>query len=421
MSIQITLCLVAFSFRLIGGELVQDAESHPFVVTESERKASVARAASLQPDDLAALLDKAEKGDLESQILLGRAYLGAKGTAQDYSKAAKWLQKAADRGHPSAQTILGTMYMSGQGVGKDAGAAVSWFRKAAMQHYAAGEGSLGWAYCLGEGVPQNSDEAITRLLNAAEKENALAQVRLGYAYRDGKCAQKNELMAVECFRTAAAQDDALGQRLLAEMYMSGSGVTQDHAEAVRWYEKAARAGDVLSQFNVGWAYYTGDGLKKDKDLAEKWFSQSSDNGRGQASYYIAVMYWKGEAGRTSFASLVATDHFAKAAEQRFPPGALALGDIHSSLWKSAHGRVPRDTVTACAWYMIADELDRKSGWDKEFSQMAAEFKNELIDKLSSIQKKLKPEEAFACQVRKKAWVRPTVLRLSLTKRAPSMR
>jgi TPR repeat protein len=406
MSIRVTLCLVVLSLGSFAGELVQDAaENHPIVVTESERKASVARAASLKPDDLPALFDKAEKGDLESQILLGRAYLGAKGTAQDYSKAAAWLRKAADRGHPSAQTILGTMYMSGQGVGKDAGAAVSWFRKAAEQHYAAGEASLGWAYCLGEGVPQNSDEAIQWLLESAEKENALAQVRLGYAYRDGKCAQKDELMAVEWFRKAVAQDDALGQRLLAEMYMSGSGVPQDHAEAVRWYEKAAQAGDALSQFNLGWAYYTGDGLKKDKDLAEKWFSQASDNGSGQASYYIAVMYWNGEAGHTSFASLVATDNFAKAAEQRFPPGALALGDIHSSFWKSARGRVPRDTVTACAWYMIADELDRKSGWDKEFSQIAAKFKNELTDKLSSIQRRLKPEESSSCQVRKNEWVK----------------
>ena len=392
MSMRVTLCLAILSLRSIGGELLQDAaENHPIVVTEAERKASAARAALLKPDDLPALLDKAEKGDLESQILLGRAYLGARGTAQDYGKAAAWLQKAADRGHPSAQTILGTMYMSGQGVRKDAGAAVSWFRKAAEQHYAAGEGSLGWAYCLGEGVPQNNDKAIEWLLKSAEKDNALAQVRLGYAYRDGNCAQKDELTAIEWFRKAAAKDDALGQRLMAEMYMSGSGVTLDHAEAVRWYEKAARAGDALSQFNVGWAYYTGDGLKKDKDLAEKWFSQSSDNGRGQASYYIAVMYWNGEAGHTSFAPVVATDFFAKAAEQRFPPGALALGDIHASLWKSARGRVPRDTVTACAWYTIADELDRKSGWNKEFSQMAAKFKNELREKLSSIQNKLKPE------------------------------
>lgn len=387
MSLRVTLSLVIFGLSSISGDSLQDAaENYPIAVSEAQRKASVARVASLKPDDLPALVDKAEKGDLESQLLLGRAYLGAKGIAQDYSKAVAWLQKAADRGHPSAQTILGMMYMSGQGLGKDAGAAVSWFRKAAEQRYAAAEGNLGWALCLGEGVPQKSDEAIQWLLRSAEKENALAQVRLGYVYRDGKCAKKDELMAVEWFRKAAAQDDALGQRLLAEMYLSGSGVPQDHAEALRWYEKAAQAGDPLSQFNVGWAYYTGDGLKKDKDLAEKGFSQSSNNGRGQASYYIGVMYWNGEAGHSSFASVVATDHFAKAAEQCFPPGALALGDIHSSIWKSARGRFPRDTVAACAWYRIADELDRKSGWDKEFSQMAAKFKIELTDKLSSIQK-----------------------------------
>jgi len=143
MLIRVILCLVVLSFSSIGGDSVQEAaENHPIVVTEAERKASVAKAASLKPDDLPALLDKADKGDLESQILLGRAYLGAKGSARDYSKAAAWLQKGADRGHPSAQTILGTMYISGQGVGKDTGAAVSWFRKAAEQHYAAGEGSL---------------------------------------------------------------------------------------------------------------------------------------------------------------------------------------------------------------------------------------------------------------------------------------
>jgi hypothetical protein len=62
-------------------------------------------------------------------------------------------------------------------------------------------------------------------------------------------------------------------------------------------------------------------------------------------------------------------------------------------------------VAACVWYTIADELDRKSGWNKEFSQMAAKFKNALKDKLSSIHNKLKPEESSTCQARKNEWIK----------------
>jgi hypothetical protein len=60
MSIQLALCLVVFNIGTMTSELAQDAaENPPIIVTETERKASVARSESFKPDDIPPLLEKA--------------------------------------------------------------------------------------------------------------------------------------------------------------------------------------------------------------------------------------------------------------------------------------------------------------------------------------------------------------------------
>ena len=57
-----------------------------------------ARAGRLQPEDIPPLLEKAERGDLGSQVLLWLAYSGGYGVPKDVQKGLPWLRKAAEQG-----------------------------------------------------------------------------------------------------------------------------------------------------------------------------------------------------------------------------------------------------------------------------------------------------------------------------------
>src|SRR6476660_3157547 len=88
---------------------------------------------------------KAEAGDPESEVELGRRYHKGEGVVKDHAEAAKWYRKAAEQNFAPAQYNLGLCYE--QGVAKDEREelfrvfggeqieAVKWYRKAAEQNY----------------------------------------------------------------------------------------------------------------------------------------------------------------------------------------------------------------------------------------------------------------------------------------------
>jgi TPR repeat protein len=84
--------------------------------------------------------NKAEKGDAEAQLTLGRRYEKGDGRAQDYVEAVKWYRKAAEQGNAVAENNLGAMYYKGEGVPQDYVEALKWYQKAAEQGNAAASG-----------------------------------------------------------------------------------------------------------------------------------------------------------------------------------------------------------------------------------------------------------------------------------------
>jgi hypothetical protein len=55
-------------------------------------------------------LSRAEGGDAEAQLFVGRNYWVGAGVDKDYAKAAEWLSRAAEQGNAQAQHLLGIMY-----------------------------------------------------------------------------------------------------------------------------------------------------------------------------------------------------------------------------------------------------------------------------------------------------------------------
>jgi TPR repeat protein len=144
------------------------------------------------------LQDKAEQGDLESQIALARHSINE----GNFEEAVKWYRKAADQNDPEAQNDLGALHVFGLGVPQDFAEATRLFRLAAEQGYGQAQYSLGLRYALGQSVEQDYVEAA------------------------------------KWFGLAAQQGVADAQLSLGRRYAHGEGLTQDYTEAYAWYKIA---------------------------------------------------------------------------------------------------------------------------------------------------------------------------------------
>ena len=112
--------------------------------------------ARLEQENLAAVRQAAEQGDVEAQHNLGVLYGMGRGVPLDDAEAVRWYRLAADQGHARAQFSLGASYDFGRGVSEDEDEAVRWYRLAAAQGVTSTQHNLGLVYDNGEGVPKDS-------------------------------------------------------------------------------------------------------------------------------------------------------------------------------------------------------------------------------------------------------------------------
>lgn len=110
-------------------------------------------------NDIEALLDfqiLATEGDIVAQTYLGQMYRKGRGLSQDFTKAAKWLGRAAEAGSASANHRLGWMYSRGEIDGnKNDEIAVKHWKRAAELGDPLAQADLGVMYWRGEGVEKN--------------------------------------------------------------------------------------------------------------------------------------------------------------------------------------------------------------------------------------------------------------------------
>ena len=212
-------------FLMLGVAAAQQTNSSP-VVTNSVT--------------IEALLAKAEKGDVVSQITLGAMYeTGGGGVKQDFVEAEKWYHKAAGQGSADAQTFLAQMYRYGRGVETNLPESVKWYRKAAEQGFLPAQISLGWMYHEGQGVKQDHAESLKWYRKAAEQGDMDEQFIVGCAYQDGNGASKDYSEAAKWYRRAAEQGNLAAQSSLGRLYFDGTGVPKNNVEAYKWYNLAA--------------------------------------------------------------------------------------------------------------------------------------------------------------------------------------
>lgn len=81
----------------------------------------------------AAILARAERGDVTAEAWLGHLYETGRGLPQDYFEAAKWYYRAATAGQGGAQYALAMLYNKGRGVKRDYVLSYMWLNLSAAQ------------------------------------------------------------------------------------------------------------------------------------------------------------------------------------------------------------------------------------------------------------------------------------------------
>jgi len=186
---------------------------------------------------------KAEKGDAQAQLTVGRSYTHSQGGPADWAQAAKWFRQSGAQGQAEAQFLMGMCYLGGKGVPADLGEGVKWLRMAAVQGHPQAQHVMGTCYATGDGVPKDLGEAAKWFQAAAKQGHAVAQFLLSSCYADGRGVPKDATEALKWLHKAAEQGHTPAQSDLASRYLSGEGATKDLVEAAKWIQLAAAQGD----------------------------------------------------------------------------------------------------------------------------------------------------------------------------------
>ena len=186
---------------------------------------------------------RAERGDVESQLALGKAY--ATGTPQvgkDPEQARLWFELASLKGDSRAQYELGNLFYTGQGVDKDYFNAREWWLESALQGNLDAQQKIGYLYSEGLGVQRDFDKAKLWYSKAAKRGHAEAQTLLGSLYHEGDRIPVDYSEAFKWYKLAAEQGHPHAQYTLATLFHDGLGTKVDYIQCAAWVDVAIANG-----------------------------------------------------------------------------------------------------------------------------------------------------------------------------------
>jgi len=118
-----------------------------------------------------AMLQRAQKGDVEAQFWLGFSYrTGDDAIKQNSQFALRWLKEAASQGDPIACYDLATMHRNGDGTAKDPAAALLFLTAAAAEGYSPAMYGVAEMYAQGLGAPKDQEKALGWMIRAARAD-----------------------------------------------------------------------------------------------------------------------------------------------------------------------------------------------------------------------------------------------------------
>lgn len=227
------------------------------------------------PTDVAVIIERAEAGDIKSQVKLGDLYyFGNSLIGQSYSEAIEWYSRAALQDYPEGFFKLAECYFNGKGTSKNYKKAVEYYKKAADKKHYMAMCRLGECYLNGFGVAQNNVQAVLWYQKAADKEIPEALYMMGCCLLGGLGFPKNDKGAFVYFKLASEKNHDKAEKILGDLYKEGIGVPKSNILAFRSYLKSAQHGNVEAQRMVGLCYLNGWGIAVDKSSADYWLNKA---------------------------------------------------------------------------------------------------------------------------------------------------
>ena len=235
------------------------------------------------------LRDKANKGDLDSQLSIVKLFVKGFGIEADYKKALEWYWDLLGNGNLQVLYNLGLMHEFGLGTEQD-------FKKALDFYY--------------KYLKKGNNNAKERLYlikeflenkKLAENGNSTAQLKLAKMYlSNDNGLGRDYKRAIYWLSEAGTNGNVNEANMLNEIYImlcriySGELLDDediffeiiDIDKAIYWYEKAAELGDKLIQSDLGFFYE----LKGDYSKAIYWYEKSAIQGENRAQYNLGLIY-----------------------------------------------------------------------------------------------------------------------------------
>ncbi len=192
----------------------------------------------------AAVLVRAEKGDLPAMLRLGALYENGFGVERNFGKALEWYRKAGDAGLPEAVYNVGICYEIGMGTAVNLDRAVAQYRLAAEKGLAQASYKLAGMYFTGLGLPKDEAKGLEALTKAADAGHAQALNDLALVDLKGLFGVPQDAGAAEVrFTAAAGAGSADAMRNLLFLYKEGlGGRPKDPIKALAWYLICKQAG-----------------------------------------------------------------------------------------------------------------------------------------------------------------------------------
>lgn len=304
--------------------------------------------ASAAPIEAASAQHACDRGDSESCIRLGLAYVTGSKVAKDKARGAELFKQACDRGDAQGCGLLGYAYETSTGVSKDEVRAAALYQQACNGSDARSCGRLGALYEKGSGVNHDDLRGAVLYQRACDGGDAVGCRGLGSLYERGSGVPKDAARAAVLYQRACDGGDAAGCRELGSLHGEGSGVIKDAARAVVLYQRACNEGDPQGCRLLAFAYKTGTGVNKDAVRAAFLYQTACDAGDPFGCLGLGVLYEFG-VGVNMDAALAAALYL-RACDGGAADACSRLGHMH----EIGIG-VPRNMARAAALYRRACE------------------------------------------------------------------
>jgi TPR repeat protein len=219
-----------------------------------------------ESDEVKAILQKAEAGDIQSQTWIGMMYYEGAGVPKNLEEAARWIKKSAESGSVEAQYMLSKMYGNGEGVSESKADESKWLLKAAESGHAKAQCEYGRriGFYFGKRDPGRDAESVKWIRKSADQGYAPALVALATCFYLGDGVAESNEEAEKFYRKAADQDYKEAKVALGKMFIRNDAKSRDFVEYAI-FVRMAREDEpkVLEIDDEGEIWVTGfDGIRK---------------------------------------------------------------------------------------------------------------------------------------------------------------